>query len=104
MAAADPHSFANIDELITRHLSWNVETDFSNKILFGTTTLTLEALVDGVKTLTVDTKDGLKINKATQNGKELQVLCSLTLFAILINCRLLYVLSTLLLELELQCN
>jgi len=72
MTSFDPNSLSNIGEIITRHISLAVEANFEKKVLRGYVTLTAEALVDGTKTLVVDTKDGLTVEKVTQDGKELK--------------------------------
>jgi hypothetical protein len=32
MTSADPNSFANISDVITRHISWNITADFEKKV------------------------------------------------------------------------
>ncbi|KAI9593051.1 peptidase family M1-domain-containing protein [Syncephalis fuscata] len=51
----DPNSFANTDEIQTRHLHLDLNVDFSRKILAGTSRLSLQAVKEGVSTVTLDT-------------------------------------------------
>ena len=58
----DIHSYAQPDKIAVSHLDLDLSVDFSNKVLIGSATLTLDRKVSG-NTLTLDSK-GLRIEKA----------------------------------------
>ena len=68
----DPNTLSNYYDLVTRHIAWTFEADFSRKVLKGHVVLTLEALVDNVQEVVVDSRD-LTITKVSQDGAELKV-------------------------------
>lgn len=59
----DIHSFAHPDEAVIKHLSLNLEVDFSKKILSGKVTLDIENKT-GTDTLHLDSRD-LNITKVS---------------------------------------
>ncbi|KAI8056806.1 peptidase family M1-domain-containing protein [Syncephalis plumigaleata] len=52
----DPNSFANIDEIQTRHLHLDLDVDFERRILVGTSQLSLQTVKENVSTLVLDTR------------------------------------------------
>jgi hypothetical protein len=68
----EPSTLSNYYDLVTRHIAWTYEADFSRKVLKGHVVLTLEALVDNVQEVVVDSRD-LTITKVSQDGADLKV-------------------------------
>lgn len=68
----DPNTLSNYYDLVTRHISWHYDANFSTKTLKGYAVITAEALVDGVKELVVDSRD-LKISKVSQDNEDIKV-------------------------------
>ncbi|XP_069765238.1 leukotriene A-4 hydrolase isoform X2 [Narcine bancroftii] len=65
----DGSSCTEARDYTTRHLALTLRVDFQARRLQGRAALTIEALRDGLTSLTLDTRD-LKIIKATSNGLE----------------------------------
>ncbi|XP_051889373.1 leukotriene A-4 hydrolase [Pristis pectinata] len=65
----DGCSFTEAQDWTTRHLALTLHVDFPARRLRARVALTVEALRDGLSSLTLDTRD-LKITKATSNGLE----------------------------------
>lgn len=63
---ADPNSFANLDQVYTKHIHLNLKVDFDNKILIGCAELTLLPLIDNLETVVIDTSN-LIIKDVTSN-------------------------------------
>ena len=55
--AADPHSYAETDKFIVRHVAIDLRTDFEAHRLEGTAELTVEQVDPNADTLTLDTRD-----------------------------------------------
>eukprot|EP01137_Pigoraptor_chileana_P002980 Opistho-2@42537 len=53
----DPSSFANLDEIVSRHISLDVRVDFDRKVLNGSVTINVETVREGSNTLILDTRD-----------------------------------------------
>ncbi len=66
----DPHSFANHDQVVVRHLALDLAVDFSAKKLSGKAILRIENLA-AVDTLILDTRD-LNIERVTREQPEQQ--------------------------------
>ncbi len=64
----DPHSFANPDEVVTKHVDLDLRVDFGEKRLIGKVRLTVENKT-GTKELVLDTRD-LDIQKVTLGEQE----------------------------------
>jgi len=56
-APIDSHSFANVDEVLVKHLDWNVDINFERKAIKGTATLTFERVDPAANELVLDTRD-----------------------------------------------
>ena len=56
-AAADPHSYAETDKFIVRHVAIDLRTDFEAHRLEGTAELTVEQVDPNADTLSLDTRD-----------------------------------------------
>ena len=56
-AGLDPHSFANPNEVVVRHLDLDWDVWFDRRALNGTATLHIERVADGAGTLSLDTRD-----------------------------------------------
>lgn len=66
----DPHSFANHEQVVVRHLDLSLAVDFEQRKLSGKAVLRIENLA-GVDTLIVDTRD-LNIERVTREMPELE--------------------------------
>lgn len=64
--APDPHSYANIDEVVVKHLSLDLAVDFESRTLDGSVLLELERL-QPTNQLVLDTRD-LSIHKVVVNN------------------------------------
>lgn len=64
----DPHSFANLESLVTRHLHLNLTADFSKRILAGSVKLSLDVVQDKVEEAVLDSKlldiESVSVNSA----------------------------------------
>lgn len=67
----DPHSYAQPQESIVRHLNWNANVNFDKNIITAKATLTIENASTAEK-LTLDSK-GLNIDSITLGEKEVKV-------------------------------
>src|SRR5262245_33106263 len=56
-AAADPHSYAEPDRFLVRHVALDLQTDFAAHRLEGTAELTVEQVDPYADTLALDTRD-----------------------------------------------
>lgn len=56
-AGADPCTFSNLSQVITRHTHLNLSVDFTQRTLSGTVQLTMECLQDDVSSVTLDSRD-----------------------------------------------
>ena len=56
-AAADPHSYAEPDKFLVRHVAIDLRADFEAHRLEGTAELTVEQVDPNADTLTLDTRD-----------------------------------------------
>ncbi|KAJ1162045.1 hypothetical protein NDU88_002524 [Pleurodeles waltl] len=65
---ADPSSFSDTEQFITKHLHLHFHVDFSSSVIRGDVALTVESQQDGLCTLVLDTKD-LTIHKIVVNGQ-----------------------------------
>lgn len=64
----DKHSYAQPDQVVTRHLSLDLAIDFAAKTLSGTATLDLEWRDSAATALTLDTRDLTIIRAETGDG------------------------------------
>lgn len=64
----DPHSFAEPEDAVIKHLSLDLNVDFAKKTLQGNATIRYERK-NGSKNIILDTR-GLTIHSVTANGKE----------------------------------
>jgi leukotriene-A4 hydrolase len=55
--AADPHSYADTDKFVVRHVALDLRTDFEARRLEGTVDLTVEQVDPAADRLTLDTRD-----------------------------------------------
>ncbi len=67
--SADPHSYANAQQIQTKHISLDLTADFANKRLHGSAVLELRYLDDQAKRLVLDTRD-LIIERVDSNHGE----------------------------------
>ncbi|KAK3835486.1 MAG: peptidase family M1-domain-containing protein [Linnemannia gamsii] len=67
----DPTSQSNVDELKTNHIHLDLTVDFTTKTLTGFVELELEAIVDNVSKVILDTSY-IDIRSVSSNGKALQ--------------------------------
>jgi len=64
----DPHSYSKPNEAVVKHLSWEAEIDFEQKIIIATANYTIENLA-GTNKIIFDTKD-LEIEIVQVDGKD----------------------------------
>jgi leukotriene-A4 hydrolase len=57
LGAVDPHSYAEIDKFLVRHVAIDLRTDFTSRRLDGTAELTVEQVDPNASILNLDTRD-----------------------------------------------
>ena len=68
--AADPHSVARPDLVMTSHLHIDLEADFEKKIFFGKVVLSLEKVDPDASVLSLDVRN-LTVTSVTSSGRDL---------------------------------
>ncbi|KAI9228571.1 MAG: peptidase family M1-domain-containing protein [Piptocephalis tieghemiana] len=68
-SSVDPATYANVDEVQTRHLHLDLKVDFAQKALSGSVRLQLQALKTPVRQVTLDTR-ALLVDRVEVQGKE----------------------------------
>lgn len=74
----DPHSFANTDEVILRHMTLDLDVNFDARVLEGTARLEFQRVAEG-KTVVLDTRalDVASVAQLEENGSRRNVTFSL---------------------------
>lgn len=71
----DLHSFANIDEVVTKHLHLDLAVDFAAKALHGHVVLRMHTVCDNVSEVVVDSRNLVIESVCSESdGQSLEVL------------------------------